>query len=399
MSISSAKTRDIPFFGTLETFVYFLNTLWFIHWGLINAFIGIHFFRLSNANPFLTGVLLGTPPISLLLTSFLFGWLSDIKGEKVILGGAFLTVIISDIVFFTISDSTLFLVAYIFFNLLMSCYSPAISRLSSRSVVGRDVFGKLVATSSLGYLVGSMASSILFDQYGMVTIFLLDLFSGMIGVLLCLAAPRGSFHQAERKKSSNGFSPSVSAGILLVVVGSLSLLNGITGPFYGLVVIEEVRAPSVVWGAMNAGATIAGVVASYLLGRFLYRKYLFPLLCSISSYILVFIVFYASSDVFLLFLVYSIPSYVGLAVVGPAWITDSTTISTRGRAMGLLVTIQNFALGIGAIFGGYLALMNGSFRGNFMIAFALSILVLLFTLFFFRDRPSQPKLTSLTEMV
>ena len=84
-----------------------------------------------------------------------------------------------------------------------------------------------------------------------------------------------------------------------------------------------------------------------------------------------------------------IPASVGIMIASPEFITEVVPEERRGFAMGILVSIQNFALGFGAIAGGGIPASLGTFKGNFLVGTIFCIIALVIAIFFVRSKESK----------
>ena len=80
---------------------------------------------------------------------------------------------------------------------------------------------------------------------------------------------------------------------------------------------NELQIPNAasIWGLMNAGTTLTGIVVSYAIGRFWHGKYRYTVIYSTSGLILLQLTFLYIIEPLILFLVYCIPVSVGIMIV------------------------------------------------------------------------------------
>ena len=72
-------------------------------------------------------------------------------------------------------------------------------------------------------------------------------------------------------------------------------------------------------------------------------------------------------------------------VAGPAIVSQYIQENQRGTVMGMFSACQYLGLGIGTILGGYYAAIKSSIHSNFEISAYSAIILILFTLIFFRN--------------
>ena len=435
----SLEFRDAPISTRLnENLVLFLTITWYANFGIINSYVYIHFFTLSKKDYMMTGLLSGIPYILIVGTTFFFGWLSDKKGEIIVLFISFISLVTSNLVYSMIDDSLMFLLAFLFFNLLMSSYGPALQRIASRVAVKRDIFGKIGATSSLGYLIGSISGGILFDLIGMNSLFITGAFFGMIGIggLVLLKHFTGKNLQVDdtsKKMTSQGaFSKKVLVSpdrailedeqtndhveetnlnvekntgtkkknslklvfrkILIYNVVSCYLVllifyfgNSLSSSFVSIYLIDELHFPASVWGVINGIATILGMMISYLFGKYLSGKFKLIMGYSILMYVVVYIAFVISKDGLILAIFYSLPAYAGIIVAVPTLIASHVEEDVRGTAMGIASAIQSFSIGMGAMVGGMLGNVYKTFHENFLVSVIINLIAFVLMLLLIKD--------------
>ncbi len=373
-----------------------------IPWGLVQPFISPFFFDLTQGDYFLTGLLNGIPFMTMLVSVFIFGWIVDKIGSKIIMSLGFFLFLILFITLLLISDPYLFFLDYIIINGLLACFSPAILKYASLVKTEVNIFGVLGAGTSFGYFIGSYIGGLLYDVLGMRILYLIGFGTCILGLILTLRM-RNILHSEESEliEMSSSFSIHVNPSHdllstlmnakLVIVILMIAILQTFQGSFSGMFVsvylISELNAPSYVIGLSYGIATLSGAFAAQYAGKlgtkFGYKTIL--LICFI-GYFIVWIVFFTSIDNYLLpALSYTIPIFVGLMVAGPAIVTQYIQENQRGTVMGIFSACQYLGLGIGTILGGYYAAINSSIHLNFEISAFGAIILILFTFIFFRN--------------
>ena len=180
--------------------------------------------------------------------------------------------------------------------------------------------------------------------------------------------------------------------VTIIIVSSLVYFSGMlsTG-FISIYLFNELQIPNAasVWGFMNAATTIAGIVVAYAVGRFWHGKFRYSVIYSILSFILLQLTFLIINDPLILFLVYCIPASVGIMIAAPEIITEIIPEEERGLAMGIVISTQNFALGLGAISGGTLGALTGTLKINFLVGTITCLVSLLIALLFIKNVKSR----------
>ncbi|MHA2244382.1 MAG: MFS transporter, partial [Candidatus Hodarchaeales archaeon] len=165
--------------------VLLMNLIWTIPWGLVQPFISPYFFDLSKGDYFLTGLLNGLPFVSMIFSVFIFGWIVDKFGSKTMMLTGFLIFLVYFLTLIVITDPLLFFIDYVVFNGLLACFSPAVLKYASLTDK-KDIFGSLVASTSLGFFFGTIVSGVLYEPLGMNILFLLSFGICILGLTITL---------------------------------------------------------------------------------------------------------------------------------------------------------------------------------------------------------------------
>ncbi|MHA2087731.1 MAG: MFS transporter, partial [Promethearchaeota archaeon] len=379
-----------------------------IPWGLVQPFISPYFFELTQGDYYLTGLLNGIPFVTMVVSVFFFGWVVDKIGSKIVMILAFIFFIILLITLLLIADPYFFFLDYIVINGLLACFSPAVLKYASLVKTEINIFGALGAAISFGYFIGSYIGGILYDIYGMGILYLLGLGTCVIGLLLTIRMRniRQSEENMEEYLGENINDPSTSSqnlistlrnSKLVIVIFTIAIIQTFQGSFSGMFVsvylIAELGAPSFVLGLAYGVATLSGTFAAHYAGK-LGSKYGYKtiLLICFTGYLLVWTVFFNSIGNYLLpALSYTLPIFVGLMVAGPAIVSRYIQENQRGTVMGMFSACQYLGLGIGTILGGYYAGIHSSIHSNFEISAYGAVILILFTVIFFRNEKNDKK--------
>ncbi|MFW9905355.1 MAG: MFS transporter [Candidatus Thorarchaeota archaeon] len=379
--------------------VLLVNFIWTIPWGLVQPFISPYFFELSKGDYILTGLLNGLPYCTMVLSVFLFGLIVDQIGSKNVMISGFFFLLVLFLTLLIITDPILFFIDYIVIMCLLACFNPAILKYASLTDK-KDIFGSLMASTSLGYFFGAIISGFLFDSLGMSTIFFLALVACFAGLIMTFISHdlRPTF-QEEPTKDSSIFNNTSSPGIIpnlhdskiLIIFFIIAILHSFQSSFSGMFVtvyfIYELQAPALLIGVVFGIATLTGTAVSHIFGKIGeksgYKEIL--LLCYI-GYFGVWGSFIISTGSYILpALLYMLPVYVGLFIAGPALVADHVSESKRGAVMGMLGASQNFGFALGTILGGIFAGVQGTFRFNFGISAFVTLILIIFIFFFVKN--------------
>jgi DHA1 family multidrug resistance protein-like MFS transporter len=379
--------------------VLLVNLIWTIPWGLVQPFISPYFFELSNGDFVLTGLLNGLPYCSMVFSVFLFGWIVDKIGSKNVMISGFFFLLILFLTLLVITDPVLFFIDYIIIMSLLACFNPAVLKYASLTDK-KDIFGSLMASTSLGYFFGTVVSGLLFDSLGMSTLFFLALAACLVGLIMTILSHdlRPSFQEELSNDVSNVNSTS-SPSVLSILLDSKILIaffviailhsfqSGFSGIFITVYFIHELQAPALLIGVVFGMATLTGTAASHVSGRIGekrgYKEIL--LLCYI-GYFFVWESFIISTNNYILpALFYMLPVYVGLFIAGPALVANHVLESKRGTVMGILGASQNFGFALGTILGGIFAGMQETFKFNFGISALVTLILIVFILIFIKN--------------
>ncbi|PWI49007.1 hypothetical protein CEE45_03575 [Candidatus Heimdallarchaeota archaeon B3_Heim] len=379
--------------------ILLINMVFTIPWGLIQPFISPYFFELTQGDYYLTGLLNGIPLMTMVVSVFVFGWIVDKIGSKIVMMAGFIIFIILFITLLLISDPLLFFIDYIILYSLLSCFNPAVLKYTSLLQSKINIFGALAASTSFGYFLGSYVGGNLFDIFGMDLLYFLGLLVCIFGFILVLFVTDLQNEEAITLPYSSNPNNSNSQNILsilfnsrilvvLLIIGVIQSLQGsFAGMFFSVYFISELGAPASLLGLVFGIATLAGTFASHYAGKFGEKRGYKPILfiCYV-GYLLIWTTMYFSvNDYVLPALAYTLPIYIGLMVTGPVIITKYVPEKRRGTFMGLFSGSQNLGFGIGTILGGVYAGIQQTIRFNFGVSAILSVILILFLLIAFKE--------------
>ncbi|MCK4848180.1 MAG: MFS transporter, partial [Candidatus Heimdallarchaeota archaeon] len=295
--------------------ILLINMVFTIPWGLIQPFISPYFFELTQGDFYLTGLLNGIPLITMVGSVFVFGWVVDKIGSKIVLMTGFIVFIILFITLLLITDPFLFFIDYIVLYSLLSCFNPAVLKYTSLLKSKINLFGTLAASTSFGFFLGSYVGGNLFDIFGMGILYFLGLLICIFGFILVffikdLQTSKGKQVQnpssiiPEASTTQNIFSILFKSKILLIlfVIAMIQSLQGsFAGSFFSVYFISELGAPAALLGLVFGIATLTGTFASHYVGKFGEKRGYKPILfiCYV-GYFLIWITIYFSVNNYLL---------------------------------------------------------------------------------------------------
>jgi MFS family permease len=377
-----------------------INMVFTIPWGLIQPFIGPYFFELTQGDYYLTGLLNGIPLLTMVVSVFVFGWIVDKIGSKIVLLAAFVIFMVLFVTLLFITDPMLFFIDYIVLNSLLSCFNPAVLKYTSLLKNKINVFGALAASTSFGYFLGSYVGGNLFDIFGMDLLYFLGLLICILGFFLVLLVKDLQTGDPNPLPTSSNSINSNSRSILSILTNSRILIvlfvialiqsfqGSFAGMFFSVYFISELGAPASVLGLVFGIATLAGTFASHFAGKFGEKRGYKPILfiCFV-GYLLIWVTIYLSVNNYIFpALAYMLPIYIGLMVTGPVLITKHVPERKRGTVMGIFSGSQNLGFGFGTILGGAYAGIQNTIRYNFGISAIITVLLIIVLLIAFREK-------------
>jgi MFS family permease len=333
-------------------------------------------------------------------TSF-FGWLSDQWGSKKVCLGSLGIMAGSYFLYWTIESAELFFWAYLGFNFFIAAFNPAFTRwvtINSPEAEQAEKFGRLGVVASLGFLLGSLFTSLTIDSVGLQSLFL------WAGIASCISVFLG-FRLQEKRQSPLDSSPSLnnpletvnltnkSDGsaymiyILLLVIIFSQVTNSLVAGFYPIFIDQELGL-SVAWiGVLNTLATLFGMGGTFIMGKAANRvkHRSLVILTMILYFILAFGTYILSTiDTMLMFTLYIIPIYSIFFILSPLIIAESTTEENRGRYMGFLGSSNYIGIAAGTLIGAFFASGTGKIRPNFIIGSFIGLFGIVIAFLFFK---------------
>ena len=157
---------QVPLFSKISTslssfernmvLILAINMVFTIPWGLLQPFISPYFFELTQGDFFLTGLLNGIPTLTMVVSVFIFGWIVDRIGSKIMMVIGFVVFIILFLTLLVITDPLIFFIDYIILFSLLSCFNPAVLKYTSLLETKINVFGTLAASTCGPLLIQPM---------------------------------------------------------------------------------------------------------------------------------------------------------------------------------------------------------------------------------------------------
>ena len=375
-----------------------INMVFTIPWGLIQPFIGPYFFELTQGDYYLTGLLNGIPLLTMVFSVFVFGWVVDKIGSKIVMSAGFLIFITLFVTLLFITDPLLFFIDYIVLFSLLSCFNPAVLKYTSLLENKINVFGALAASTSFGYFLGSYVGGNLFDIFGMDILYFLGLLICVLGFLLVLLMKdlKTSDSNPDTISLNNSNSQSILSILMnsriLIVLFVISITQALQGSFAGMFFsvyfISELGAPASLLGLVFGIATLLGTFASHYAGKFGEKRGYKPILfaCFVGYFLIWTTIFFSGDNYVFPALAYMLPIYIGLMVTGPVLITKHVPEKKRGTFMGIFSGSQNLGFGIGTILGGLNAGIQQTIRYNFGISAVITVVLILILLIAFKEK-------------
>jgi MFS family permease len=380
-----------------------------IPWGLIQPFIGPYFFELTQGDFYLTGLLNGIPLLTMVGSVFIFGWIVDRIGSKIVMMAGFVVFIVLFItllfIILFINDPFLFFIDYIILNSFLSCFNPAVMKYTSLLKSKVNLFGTLAASTSFGYFLGSYVGGNLFDIFGMGILYFIGLLICVIGFFLVFLIKDLKSEEENDVQYPSSTNPKeiVSQNFLsilfksriLVILFVIALIQaiqaGFAGSLFSVYFISELEAPASLLGLVFGITTLSGTIIAQYVGKIGEKRGYKPILfISYIGYLFVWTtVFFSVNNYILPALVYTLPVYIGMLVTGPAVITQHVPEHKRGAFMGMLYACQNLGFGSATIFGGLFADIQQTVYYNFSVSAIMAFILILLLLIAFKDEKKE----------
>ncbi|MFW9779451.1 MAG: MFS transporter [Candidatus Heimdallarchaeota archaeon] len=370
-------------------------------------FVGWYFFILSEGDIWGAGLLISIPYLLQIFSTSFFGWLSDLWGSKRVIFMSLVVMALSFFVYWIIQSAVPFFWAYLFFNFFIAAFGPAFIRLATiNSPEGEraEKFGRLGVMASLGFLLGSLFTSLTIDNMGLQSLFLWAGIISCVSVLLSLGLQEKQISPIELTRSLNPGNRIESSVreykgslyliyILLLLTIISQVTNSMVAGLYSIF-LEQEAGLSVAWvGIVNTLATLFGMGGTFLMGKFVNR------ISSRSLVILAMFLYFflalgtfilSTIDRFLMLILYTIPIYSIFFILSPLVIAENTTEKNRGRYMGFLGSSNYVGIAAGTLIGAYFASGSGKIQPNFGVGSFIGFIGIIIALLFYRGE-SDPK--------
>ena len=367
------------------------------------------FFGLSERDFIASGLIIAIPYFFLIFSTGIFGRLSDKIGSKNLVLISLGALSLSFLFYFMIQEKLLFFLTYIGFNIIVSAFVPSLNRLISFHTEDREKkFGKLGMMASVGFLLGSVFASIVFElnisgnsletfrtmfPIAMIIAFLTFLFAFRLKEAPSSVNDPSIYNALSNSKSP--FSPETSSSlrpvfVLFVLIALINMSSSTYVNFFSIFVQDELKHNISFIAIANSIATLLGAFATYFVGRGvnkLKRKYL-VLLASILYTVFPLCIF-VFRDPIVIFILYCLPFYAILFVLAPIYISENSLESRRGQVMGLYVGSQYFGLTVGTILGALIASTNGLVSPNFLVGSLIGFIAIIICFFYFKETSDQ----------
>ncbi len=347
-------------------------------WSILWIFTPLHVFLLGGSL-FIIGVICALPPFASVVTTPIWGHLSDKTGVRkpfIILGTA--TSGLLALLYAILTEPFHFLVltlAIIPFNV---AYFPATYALLTERVEMRgESLGKCEAYTSAGWLIGSLVGGLCAESMNLQAIFIIASASATLGTLIILFGLEEHPKKRKHKNTENMTFKEILtrpqmktlfALLLIIYTGTASFST-----FFSIYFTETIGGNYALLGISNALATLFGSIVSVPLGKAADKIGRKPIiLYSTLGYVILFILLIIVRDPYAVALLWTIPFYVGIYVGFGAMVSDITSEEERARGMSILSISVSIGSGLGAIIGGALG-QNFGIDKNLYFATLLSL--------------------------
>jgi len=231
--------------------------------------------------------------------------------------------------------------------------------LTARTEKKGERLGFFLVVQSGGWFFGALASGLLYNIVGMLTLF-------RVSAALCMAATALSFFVVrDLPVDKTVVRPKVSFWELigrpgmarLALAASVSAI-GIYAVSYGvaIIIIDELHGDAAYVGYANSGATLIAALITGYVGRLIDRHGSTPILAAAYlSYCLYAVGFAIATDPMVATIFYMLPIYALAQTGAQAFAARVSSDEERGTAMGIVNAAQNAGNAIGPIVGGLFA--------------------------------------------
>jgi len=231
--------------------------------------------------------------------------------------------------------------------------------LTTKTVKKGERLGFFLVVQSGGWFFGALASGLLYNIVGMLTLF-------RVSAALCVAATALSFFAVRDLPVDKTIArPKVSFWELigrpgmarLALAASLSAI-GIYAVSYGvaIIIIDELHGEAAYVGYANSGATLIAALITGYVGRLIDRHGSTPILATAYlSYCLYAVGFAIATDPVIAMVLYMLPIYALAQTGAQSFAAKVSSDEERGTAMGIVNAAQNAGNAIGPIVGGFFA--------------------------------------------
>lgn len=366
--------------------------------GLLFITLAIYVNEISGSL-LMVGFIISLPFLAIIIMSFVWGAIADRLGsyKGVIIAGNIITgLMFFPMPFLGIIELFALRAVQVFF------YSVNILAVAVVTEMLPDTKGEAAGTVSLftsaGWLFGGLASgfiyfytNVIFPDNAMLLIFPV---CGVMAILTGLVlTPMGKLKKAPAViniRDAFKLRHSKSIGYILLIICITFISNRAVFTVFPVYLEDIVGLNLIEIGVFTATAGIVGALVVVAIGRYVDRAGRRPMfLAAIITYLISWSILVFTDNVWILVVIWCIPSWAFMTISATAMISDLTSSKERGRGIGALNSAHNFGQFIGAMVSGLVAsaavtylpdyVPNG-FKGVFMFAavFLLIPLVMAF---------------------
>jgi MFS family permease len=233
----------------------------------------------------------------------------------------------------------------------------AIATMSSNQGYGRGI-GRFWTAASLGFASASLIGGVLYETIGVNSLFILGATYGYIGILV-LRGSKENFTVTKGLTLSHGYWKLLrdrDIAILCTLSIAILVASSAFNSFFTLYLVDFLNSSRFVAGLAATGTTVLGAIAYRFIGPLndkFGRKIIF--LLGTIGYAIYFATLYFVSNPSIVTILWILPIYPFIQSSSAALVSDYTSVSDRGKGLGVLEASLSLGGGIGPVIGGAIA--------------------------------------------
>ncbi len=217
------------------------------------------------------------------------------------------------------------------------------------------VTGYISLSASIGWFFGSLLSGQIYEKLGINILLRISAIIFLLSGIVILRSKKfeGSILQNNSNVSIIGIIKRKQIFLILLTIFLTDFSGGAFFTLGSIYLYEKIKMQPELIGYSNAVATATGTLLLLKLGKYSDKHgrkllYVIGLIC----YPVVFLLLTLFHNIWVVFILWSLPFYVFLRPTAPAMISDLTEENERSRGMSLVNLTSNISIAVGAMFGG-----------------------------------------------